>query len=113
AHLAQRHVEQRVGGRGNAGLALTTPAAGGRCLRFHRQVIGHLVQPAPEGVALLDRAGPTRQDQERGLECVLSVLFVTQDAAADAQDEWSMPPNQRGESSFFALRGEALQELAV
>ena len=63
--------------------------------------------PAP------DRAGLLDQDEEGGLEGVLGVVGVAQDAPADGQDHRPVPRHQRLEGRRIALGEEAVEELRV
>ena len=60
-----------------------------------------------------DRAGPPCQDEERGLEGVLRVLLVGQDAAADAEHERPVPADEGGERGLVADGGVPAEEFAV
>ena len=71
------------------------------------------MQPVAEDGPRSERGGLADQDEERGLEGVLGVGVVAQDAAADAQDHRAVPAHQRGEGRLVAPAEELLQELAV
>ena len=47
------------------------------------------------------------------LECVLDVVLVVEDAAADAQDHSPMPGDQSGKCHLVAFDDEPFQELVV
>ena len=72
-----------------------------------------VIQPAAQHDAAADRAGLLDQDQEGGLEGVLGVVGVAQDAVADAQDHRSVPRHQRLEGRGIAPMDEPLEELGV
>ena len=52
----------------------------------------HFIELTGDGIALLDAAGPAREDQEGGLESVLGIVRVAEDALANAEHETCMPP---------------------
>jgi hypothetical protein len=74
---------------------------------------GHAVQPGaqidPPGVPW----GFADQDQERGLESILSVGGVAQQAPADAEHHRSMPAHQGRKRLLVLLVEESLQQLPV
>src|SRR5262249_238595 len=82
------------------------PGAGGRA-------IGHPVEPVFQRALTADRGGLADADKERGLEGVLHVLRVKEDAPADAEDQWAVPSHQSLERGLVAFSNEALQELVV
>src|SRR5262249_17939294 len=51
--------------------------------------------------------------QERGLENVLGVVLVAQEAAADAEHQRPVAAEERGEGPLAAAGGERVQELDV
>src|SRR6516165_10382744 len=69
---------------------------------------GHAVQPARQRRVPADRGGVAGQHEEGGLEGVLRVLVVAQHAAADAHDEGTVAPYQRGEGGLVAGGAEAV-----
>src|SRR5207247_1640808 len=60
------------------------------------------VEPARDGFLLADGRGLTRQQQKRGLEGVLGVLSLTEDALADAQHHRAVPLQERSEGALLA-----------
>jgi hypothetical protein len=71
------------------------------------------VQPAGDRVALGDGIRLAQQHQEGGLEGVISIGGVAQDAAADVPDHRPVPQQQRLECRLVAVVGEADQQVAV
>jgi hypothetical protein len=76
-------------------------------------VIGNPVEPVAQTFLVADSAGAARQHKEGGLEGVLGVVLVAEDAAAHAQDHGPVSLNQGGESGLVAVVGEALEQLTV
>ena len=52
--------------------------------------VGHTLQPSPQRVLHPERANPASQDEERGLEGILGVAGVADDASTDRQDHRPM-----------------------
>ncbi len=71
------------------------------------------VQPVADHVGGADGRRPPDQDKEGGLEGVLGVGAVAQDAAADAQHHGAVAQQQRLEGGLVTVRGEAFEQLAV
>ena len=61
------------------------------------------MQPRPQRVLHPERAGLAHQDQEGHLKGVVSLVFVTQDGQAGAQDHRAVPIDQGGESRLGSL----------
>jgi hypothetical protein len=78
---------------------------------------GDAMEPGAEGVAVADRSGLPRQDEENGLEGVLGVVGVAKELSADGEDHRAVPGDDRGESGLggegVAIGVEPLEELAV
>ena len=84
--------------------------------RLARSSKGHTVQPVPEQLRLMDRAGPSGQNQERGLKGVLGGVPVADDMLAHAEYHRPVPANQDREGDFrhlVAIRDESRQQLTV
>ena len=75
--------------------------------------VSHFVEPTGDGIALLDAAGPAREDQNGGLESVLGIVRVTEDALANAEYQTCMPPEEQLESGLVPTGNETLEELAI
>ena len=74
------------------------------------------MEPGAERVADPERPRLADQDQEGGLEGVLGVVRVAEDAPADAQDHRPVPLDQGREGQLGRLAApgrEPLEELAV
>src|SRR5260370_25898671 len=71
------------------------------------------MQPAADRLALTDSGGAAGKDEKRGLEGILSVVFVTEDVAADTPHQPSVSPHQRGECLLRAVHGKALEQFPV
>jgi hypothetical protein len=82
-------------------------------LRLHGRSIRDPVQPTGDRVALPDRPGAPRQDEEGGLEGVLRVLLVPQHTPAHAQHHRPVAGDNRGEGRLVAPVGEVVQQLPV
>ena len=65
-------------------------------LRLERsRVVGHPIEPVADHRAGHDRRGFLDQDEKGGLESVLGVGLVAEDAPAHPQDHRPVPPGQR------------------
>ena len=73
----------------------------------------NLIQPAGQSVSPSDRPGPLHHHQEGGLEGILGVIGIAEDAAADAQHHRPVPRHQRLEGAGISLFDEAVKELRV
>ena len=92
-----------------------TPPGDGRP-EADRGPVGHLMEPGAEGIPDPEGAGPPDQDQERGLEGILRVTRLDQDAPADPEDHRPMPLHQGREGPLGRVPPagrEPLQELAI
>jgi hypothetical protein len=98
---------------GPGDLGLSPPSAVGRQPGLGRDSVGDPVQPPTQGQPLANRPGPPGQDQERGLEGVLGVVFVAQDVPTDAVHERPVPLDQGGERPVVAGGREPAQKLTI
>jgi hypothetical protein len=87
------------------------PPAGKVAFRSHGRVEGDAMKPTGQRLYASDGAGFEGQDEESGLEGVLSILVVVQHMPANAQDHCPVAPHQGGESRLIVLRQEILEEL--
>jgi hypothetical protein len=71
------------------------------------------VQPVRHQSSWHDGCGLASEDEERGLEGVLGILVVGQDAAAYTPDHRAMPPHKGREGGFVALFDEAAEEFPI
>jgi hypothetical protein len=71
------------------------------------------VQPVCHHRFWHDGCGLASEDEKRGLEGVLGILMVGQDAAAYTPDHRAMPAHKGLEGSFVALFDEATDELPI
>ena len=71
------------------------------------------MQPVPTTAREASAAGPADQHQERGLEGVVGVVRVAQDAPADAQHHGSVPAHEDGKGGLVMPGQETLEQLAV
>src|SRR5262249_10912268 len=71
--LRPGYVQQRLGHR---------PPPTRTTSHLQRHAVSDAIEPVAQRLTLVDRAGLARQDQERGLESVLGVLLVLEDAPA-------------------------------
>jgi hypothetical protein len=75
--------------------------------------MGDAMQPVADLGPGEDGSGAADEDQEGGLEGVLGVGLVAQDAAADTQDHGAVTAQQGLKSGPVVARDKALQEVAV
>jgi hypothetical protein len=88
--LPIKHLPQVVASRGRrlhprGGPRLLRTPPGHRSPSLQGRPVGHTVQPGPEARPLVDRRRPADEDEEGGLEGVLGVVIVAQDATADPE----------------------------
>jgi hypothetical protein len=114
AQLAPGDVLGRVGGvYTRAGDVRRGPPTLAPGQGLARQAVGDAVQPAADRLAASDRRGLARQDQEGGLEGVLGIVGVAEDAAADAEHHRPVAADEGLERRFVARHGEALEQVGV
>ncbi len=75
--------------------------------------IGNPVQPTGQRVPVLHRLDFLREQQKRGLESVLAVLGMLQDAPAHPIDHRPMPPHQRIKNDLIAGAEESFDQFPV
>jgi hypothetical protein len=68
------------------------------------------VQPTGNGIGLSDGLGLACQYKERGLEDILGIVLVLNDALTDTQDHRAMPVHQSCKCRLVILDCEALQK---
>ncbi len=81
-----------------------------------RDARGHPEQPVTHRIGVAERAGLAHQDQPGGLEGVLHIVLVAQNASANPPDHWSVPRHQRGEGQLGHLalqRREPFQKRTI
>jgi hypothetical protein len=61
----------------------------------------------------LDRAGFSREHQERRLKCIFCVLLVVQHSQTEPKHHRPMSSDQRVKGRLVVLVGEAPQQLSV
>lgn len=71
------------------------------------------MEPVADRLAPAGRGGLASQHKKSRLENVLGILHARQDAAADAQHQGSVTPDQHGEGAVVMLPGEALKKLTI
>jgi hypothetical protein len=98
---------------GRRRLLFRLPPLPDRRPEFHRQVIGHLVKPGGQGVALPDAVCFASQDEKRGLESVLRVVVVAQHPPANGQDQGPVPLHQAGERRSVVGGDKALKQVRI
>ncbi|OAI49029.1 hypothetical protein AYO44_01100 [Planctomycetaceae bacterium SCGC AG-212-F19] len=77
------------------------------------EMIGDLVQPAAKIILVADGSCVAREHQKCGLEHVLCIMLVVEDAAANTIDERPVSLYQAGKGLLIVLRGEAPEQLVV
>ena len=71
------------------------------------------MQPGPQRDVAAERPRFLDEDQERGLEGILGIVRILQDAPADAQDHRPVPRHQDLERRGVLPGGEALEQLRI
>src|SRR5579871_2108158 len=71
------------------------------------------MKPGAHRLVPLPGSRLARQDQEGGLEHVLSIMRVVEDMVAHPEDEGAMTPHQSRESRFIAFLGETPQQFPI
>jgi hypothetical protein len=94
-------------------LSLARTPFGGRSLRLERRAHSHTIQPIADHVAWQYGRGFASEYQERGLECVLAILVMSKDSAANSQDHLAVSPHQSFEGGFIAPAEVALQQFPI
>src|SRR5437660_354169 len=111
--FARQDLLQWATGRSRLRLLLAFASPGRIGFRALSQAEGNRVQPWPDGFVPAQRPGFSGQNDERGLEDIVYVRRMTQDAPAHRMDQRAMPLYQRCESGLIAPAGETLQQLAI
>jgi hypothetical protein len=78
-----------------------------------RRLMSDAVQPVRHHSFWHDGCGLASEDEKRGLEGVLGILMIGQDAAAYTPDHRPMPPYKGLEGGFVPLFDEAAEEFPV
>src|SRR5262249_34965454 len=78
-----------------------------------RGAVGRAIEPIADQLLPPDGRGLADEHQKRGLEGVVGVVGIAEDAATHAQDHRPMPADQGRERALVPPRNEALQQLAV
>jgi hypothetical protein len=87
--------------------------SGGGAASVQGQPGGDGPQPLVDRLAPGDDSGLAGQDQESGLEDVLGVVLVAQDAPANGQDHAPVAAHQGLKGGLFTPADEAFQQLPV
>jgi hypothetical protein len=111
--VPQGHIEGRIGGRHWRRPPFDIAPTSGPRLGARGDSVCNLVQPAANCLSPSNGIRLARQHQKRGLERVLGVLLVPEDAAANALNHGRVSPYQRGEGGFITLPGKTLQQLGI
>src|SRR5207253_1319420 len=80
---------------------------------LERQAIRHAMQPTRDRIALPNFSRHPGEQQERRLKDVLGVVEVTLYTAADLENHWPVPLDERHERRLVPMRDESLEELAI
>jgi hypothetical protein len=94
-------------------LSLLHPPTGRRGPRLAGGQVGDAVQPAAQRLAHRDRSRLAGEHEKGGLEGVLRVLLVAQDAAADTQHHRAVSAQQRLERRRIPCVAKAREQLPV
>ena len=103
-------------GRSRGGESLVPPSPGYSRPRAGRRAVRDLMEPGTQRIAHPQAPGLLDQDQERGLEGVVSVMGVAKDCPADPEYHRAVAMDQRLERQLGRLvptRGEPLEQLRV
>jgi hypothetical protein len=68
------------------------------------------VKPTTQRPASVDRAGSLSQRQERRLERILSIVGITDQPAAKAENHWSVAMDEQLKRRLIALLGKPIQQ---
>jgi hypothetical protein len=85
----------------------------GRSLYLQGAAVRRTMQPICDGMSFAYGVSLEGQGQECGLECVLTILFVTQNALADGPYESAMAPHQARKGRIVTNGGESSEEVVV
>jgi hypothetical protein len=86
---------------------------GGGALRVLRHAIGDPVQEAGQRLLFVDGAGLLGQQEEGSLEGVFGVLEGLELPAANAEDQWAVPPDEGGEGPLVVSGEEVLEQFVI
>ncbi len=100
----------RFGRGGHVARQTGRPASG---FQIDRSVHRDLVQPPCDGLPATESAGRLCQREERGLEGVLDVLLVAEDAATGGPDHRPVPPDQHLERGRVTVLGVPADQFGV
>jgi hypothetical protein len=75
--------------------------------------VSDLIEPAAQRGPFRNGPSPSRKGQKSSLEGVFPVLGMLEQAAADAEHQTSVPPDQHHESCLVASADETFQQLSV
>ncbi len=79
----------------------------------HGCLVRHGIQPVGDHLPTGDRRGLAGEHEERGLERVLGIVGVAEDASADTPDHGAVTHDEGLERRLVAVGGEPLEELAI
>jgi hypothetical protein len=111
--FAPGQVQGRLTGGHARSLAFVAVAPAGVAFGAKGGAVSGAVQPTHQGFPLADRGGLPRQDQERGLQGILGVLGVVQDAPANLLHHRPMSLDQLREGVLIAAEEEQFQQLSI
>jgi hypothetical protein len=73
--------------------------------------VGDPVQPVPQQLSPAQAGSLAHKDQKRRLKCVVHVVGIVEQLAADGKDHRSIPHHESFESGFIAAGQETFQQL--
>lgn len=115
AEAPSRYGETAI--RDSHGLVSLVPAlAGDPHFRFASRTEGHSIKPVTQQIGVTHRPRPACQHEKDGLERILGVLIVAQEAPAYEQDHRSVPRYRCGECRLtggISVLDESIEELPV
>jgi hypothetical protein len=92
---------------------LVRPPASHPPPRLQGRAIGDAIQEIADGLARPHRRRLANENKKSGLKSVVGVVYIAEDAPADATHHRAVTPQQRLERGFVASGDEMLQQLTV
>src|SRR5262249_55080586 len=88
------------------------PSGGGRS-RIQRRLVSHAIKPVSDHLPWLNGRCFANEDEEGGLERILSVMVAVEDTAADTPNHRAMPPHQGYKRPFVTAADVVLEQLPI
>jgi hypothetical protein len=74
---------------------------------------GHAIKPAGQRFWFADGPCFAEKNEERGLESILRIMAIMEDAATDTQNHWPMTPHQGFKRRIFTMSEERCNQLRI